>query len=1297
MVDQIDPPGDVPRTKFIEPYQWDNPAGRVLSSMPWEVAISFAIIVNICTMSMDYYGADDAYKLQLKHFEVIFCGIFLGEMGLKFAGMGGWKFYFAEPFNQFDFLLVTTSIPSAVSTIAGTAPFINLSMLRVLKMLRMLKLLKKTRQLLMVVAQAAKPIGNLGLFILFTLSIAAIFGMALFGGLMCDVYFDPVTEECPSDEVPRVRFDTFPMSVYALFQVMTGEDWNAIMFTAMKQSPIFASIFFVIFFILLNYILMEMFCAVILENFQLRAEERHDLQRELFTARKAKSEAAKALAEGVDKQLAKMREEAEKKAADEEQKKRAAQIRKQNEAKKNGTPLEEEEEPVKKTPEELAKEANLKAQKDQELADQIQAELKAQQPDIPVPEAGEDYMDGGGATNNMITDALDDTPVTKKKKNQRVVVVVEKSCFVFSQDNPFREFCFKIVSNPLFDTLMFTTICVSSIVLALDTPYKIDPFIAEVISLADPTILGIFSVEFCIRVVASGFSGKPSAYIMDSWNQLDFFVLMFSWFCVLLPDLIPGAFARTIRIGRAIRPLRMINQNERIQIVFNAVFMSLPDILNVVFLLVFVMFMFSVMGMGFFMGRFYSCNDEGNDFEPVTGMANCVGIFESEEDGEGPGGFFQPRVWSNPNNSFDNVFEGILTLYEVSSLEGWPDILYSTTDMTGVETQPSQDNEAFMWWYICIYICVGPFFVLNLVVGVIIEKFNQISGRGLLTDEQRMYKDTLLQAMLHDDSAPLERPAGFVRGTCYAICQNANFESFILVMVIINSVLMGTEHYKMSESLTSLLNNINFLFVAVFTIECGIKLTGLGPKPYFNDPWNVMDFCIVVGCLLMVPLDGIINIQILRPFRLFMIFRMIRRAKGIRLMVCTLLMSLPALFNVTCLLALAFFIFAVLGMSTYGNVRFGDNLNYAANFRHFDSSLLLLTRMVTGEGWNAIMHDCMVTPPACTDFFGVATAGVGSATIFESWYSHENLLAVWDTNKTITGHYWLPNDCGTRVFSFMYFIMFQIIGNYMVVNLFVAVILDNYAFMANVGDAEISEFVLTKFRKIWYGITLKDKHVDIHLGKYMRAAKLREFLSKLGAPLGVVLWDVKGMAKYKQIQQEVRRGRSRGQGISYRKMQYIVCQYAMSVDPACDMPLEDKEARTAELLLIRKERCANMLQAAYRGKLGRKALGVEVGPQKSESEMQAGAFKKKFADMMSNPKQVLTAPAILPAAAAAPSGEASAGAMVPTAGPAQSGPGVQPNGGAAVTESQANDTAQVRNVFRERAAARAAASKSKGN
>ena len=197
MVDLEDPPPPAARTKFIDPYQWDNCAGHILSSMPWEVGLSTAIIVNCITMSMNYHGATEEFRDMLGHFEVIFFCIFLGEMQLKFMGMGGLKYYFAEPFNQFDFVLVTTSIPSVVSTLAGTEPFINLSMLRVMKMLRLLKLLRKTRQLILVVAKAAKPMGNLLLFIVFVLSLFAIFGMQMFAGKICEVNLSGSDTMCP--------------------------------------------------------------------------------------------------------------------------------------------------------------------------------------------------------------------------------------------------------------------------------------------------------------------------------------------------------------------------------------------------------------------------------------------------------------------------------------------------------------------------------------------------------------------------------------------------------------------------------------------------------------------------------------------------------------------------------------------------------------------------------------------------------------------------------------------------------------------------------------------------------------------------------------------------------------------------------------------------------------------------------------------------------------------------------------------------------------------------------------------
>ena len=78
-------------------------------------------------------------------------------------------------------------------------------------------------------------------------------------------------------------------------------------------------------------------------------------------------------------------------------------------------------------------------------------------------------------------------------------------------------------------------------------------------------------------------------------------------------------------------------------------------------------------------------------------------------------------------------------------------------------------------------------------------------------------------------------------------------------------------------------------------------------------------------------------------------------------MLNTLVISLPGLVNIGALLFLLCFVFAVLGMNLFGKVTFGENLNEDANFTNFGNSLLILLRMVTGEAWNSIMYDTMVT------------------------------------------------------------------------------------------------------------------------------------------------------------------------------------------------------------------------------------------------------------------------------------------------------------------------------------------------
>ena len=1262
-IDWVNPPPPAPRTNFIMPFQWTGCIGQLIASDAFEGVISVAIVANIVCMSLDYNDAPSSYRALLSALSFCFFVIFLVEMGLKFKGMGGLKWYFAVGFNTFDFVLVWSAFPDAIAYLAGTQPFINLSMLRVFRLFRMFKLIRSMRQLLEVVASAGKAIGNLIIFIFFFVLIFAIFGMQMFSG------------KCREEDgsIPRTNFDGTGDALLALFQTMTGEDWTGIMWNVMREFPWIGLIFFLIFYIMANYILMEMFCAVILENFQLTTEEKDNLQIELYACVQKKKAAAKALADSVDKDLAeKLKAEMEKQEA-EAAKAREKAIREKNEG--GAAPAGEEE-----TPEAKKKREEAKAKSDAALKAKIMEEARAAQPVVEENDDVGDYIKED-AGDGMELGELDDGPKKKEKKNSLPPsAIVEKTCYLFDQEHQFRQVMYQVEQTKAFEYTVFFAILMGCVFLASDTPFKPNPDITSMIEVGSPMILAIYNIELMVKVVSKGMFGKPSAYINDPWNRVDFAVLVMSDLAMFLKligldGLLPSSLIMAFRTLRVVRPLRLINQNERIQIVFNALFMSLPAILNVMTLLMFCLFMFSILGMGLYMGLFFACNQD------VANKDQCIGY------SEGDGGFLAPVVWDNPRYSFDNVFLGVLVLFESSTLEGWVDVMHSCQDINGTPggttakfeptippLQPEQNKALMQCLFIIAYICFGVFFVLNLVMGVMIEKFNQISGRGILTDDQKMYKDTILQANLHDERQPLGRPGGAVRGWCYTTCMHPNFENTVLFLITANAALMASEHYDQSKAWEGLIAMVNLILTFVFTVEITIRIIAIFPKQFFADPWNVMDFFIVVSSLLMIPLDGIVELTFMRPFRLLLLFRIIKRAKGIRLMIMTLLLSLPALFNVTCMLFLCYFIYAILGMSWWSNLKFNDAIGLPAHYRTFADALCMLARTTTGEGWNAMLHDSMVVVPDCTDYFGSSTDGWGTD------------LTELKADTVINGsHYWLANDCGNPAYAVIFYVSFNIVGTFCMINLFVAVILDNYAFMANVGDAEINEFVLDKFKKCWYRYTLADKHAAKHMGAYLRNTQVRNFLNDLGAPLGIVVWDAEGTKKYKDIREQVRMLSDPAQGISYRKMQQILCDVTLG---AHMMPYEEKVKRQEILDDLALKRAAIVIQAMYKGKKSRAALGVKKGAATSEADAKAKDFKKRFMTMLGNPSSVK---AIAPPPPAA--GASLAPGVTPTA-PAAAAPAPAP--AAPAGGSMEAEVDGVRNIFKERAAQRAAARASKG-
>ena len=94
--------------------------------------------------------------------------------------------------------------------------------------------------------------------------------------------------------------------------------------------------------------------------------------------------------------------------------------------------------------------------------------------------------------------------------------------------------------------------------------------------------------------------------------------------------------------------------------------------------------------------------------------------------------------------------------------------------------------------------------------------------------------------------------------------------------------------------------------------------------------------------------------------RVARVLRLIKSSKGLRSLLTALLLSLPAMANLSGIFLIVMFLYTVLGMQLFGHIKFGDYLNEDANFCTFGTAFLTMFRCATGESWNGIMHDLQV-------------------------------------------------------------------------------------------------------------------------------------------------------------------------------------------------------------------------------------------------------------------------------------------------------------------------------------------------
>jgi hypothetical protein len=1126
-------------TKCLEIVDFDTSA-----SSPYFTQVNFTGSAPDCIHQADVMP--DSLVNLLVYTNLFFVFAFALEAVIKLIGLRPY-YYFIDSFNCFDFVIVVVSFIELSFNLKGMTALRCFRLMRLFKMARSWGSLRAIIESLL---DTLPKMTSLTILLLLYMFIASIAGMQMLGNAI------PYTE--------RSRFTDFGISMLTIFQMLTGENWNEVMFSAITNTGSYAIvIYFILIVVIGMFLVLNLFLAIMLSDFSCGEPPDFSFDNFLDTITSCIPSAKPCLEYMCGTKESRLQNarrasvrsmESEDISGDFDGRGSTGSFDDVNgsfdgsdrgsvggnmdggdnwddsravfsEAQMNRMKYRESEEDTRKS---------------KSRALRSKSKIRKQE------------LEERGAKGTYALMAIKKELKLKRKMNEKeeknFLVGVSLGCLPTT--NKFRLACCRIVRHKWFENVILFCIIFSSILLACDGPTNDNTTqVWRDIAILDFVFVLLFTVEMFLKIIVQGFYFCPAAYIKDPWNVLDFVVVITAWISLdywFLKLPFKGASGlstlRTLRSLRALRPLRTIQRLPGMRLVVAVLFECAPVFINICFVVLFFFTVFAIMGVQFFKGQFWSCTDGD-----VNRVDQCWGCFEDPDEAfsshECPSGYSKRR-WVNAKMNFDNVWSALLTLYEVAGLEMWLDVMYAAMDTRPSYTrdaygdknfpygaQPRQESNWPAAFFFIVFILIGVFIVLNLFVGAVVDKFNELKeangGKNpLQTEEQAQYSESMeLMARMRPFKRPLppKKPSKkfdkcyslsqhiyTARMKCYAIVMwdtsgkgmGATFDICISFLVMMNIFVMGMYYWRRlpegaaykieSEEILkyqtsdyyNILELLNNIFTFIFLAEMLLKWGAWGFAQYFEDMWNQLDFVLVISSvagyfveLLLTsgsfPLNPAVFriLRVARLTRALKSIRMVRRVKGIARLVDTLVVAIPAITNVASLCFLVIFIFTVMGMDFYGQDDIDQEYVNGMYNRHANFRYF-------GDGFMLLFRT--VT--------GEAWNGVMHDIMIAECDQKMNPLDPGDSGYD-------HNFCGAPHSSaWLFFVIFQVIVTGLLFELITAIVLDEFAKMNNAEDLPVNPDMIANFNDQW-------AQLDPKATQLIPQHKLQQFLKCLDPPL----------------------------------------------------------------------------------------------------------------------------------------------------------------------------------------------------
>jgi hypothetical protein len=729
-----------------------------------------------------------------------------------------WRNFHKSKRNWVDLGLAVITAAIQIPAISKTGQaYAWLSIFQIVRIYRCVLAVSITRELVMIVFGNIYGLLNLIVFVFLLTFLAAIFASQLFRG------------EFPVDKAGNtihVTFYDIYNSFIGMYQILSSENWTTVMYNATQfdkqwNTSWIASSFFIIWFIFANFIVVNMFIAVIQESFDVSEDEKRMQQVKVFLQQKGMSGGTQSTLSlstifrfGRDSSRRKdpldygqaslemlLKETVVREFLDEDQ----------QQPSDRPTPLQRAHAEVQVSEVEPG---TLSA-----LWGKIAGLNPRHEPNpfysrIKFSKAYED-LDPRTLAQEVVS------ATEQRKRAQRQYLArhpgYNVSLFIFKPNNPIRKFCQKIVGpgrgsqriegvDPVkavwftFSAFVYAAIVAMVLLACVTTPlYQREYFQTHEFSVrnwfvwSDMGFAILFTVEAIIKVIADGFFFTPNAYFRGSWGFIDGLVLITLYINVVTSLYKDGGVSRAVGAFKALRALRLLNVSDSARDTFHSVIILHGwKVLSAAFVSLSLLVPFAIYGLNLFNGQLLSCND-GNF--PRADLANCVGEYMSSPFNWN---VLAPRQVSNPYYSFDNFGSSLFILFQIVSQEGWTDVMWSAMSITGRDTQPeafaAQGNALFF----IAFNLLGAVFVLTLFVSVFMRNYTEQTGVAFLTAEQRSWLELRkLLRQINPSKRSTKKSDSKWLSWCYrmAVTKHGKWQMFMTTVLMCHLLVLVLEFY----------------------------------------------------------------------------------------------------------------------------------------------------------------------------------------------------------------------------------------------------------------------------------------------------------------------------------------------------------------------------------------------------------------------------------------------------------------------------------------------------------------------